>query len=366
MLFNIKPKDNIKDLFGREKEILLLKRCVTEPLTVIYGIRRTGKTSLLKSVLNSLEIPYIIIDIRELFNESGTIRENEISLKILHELKKDIGISQKLRFLISDILSKINGIEINHLKIDIDASKKYQLNNILEVINEISEKNNDVFILAIDEAQYLKYSGKRYNNILAWAYDNLKNIHIIITGSEIGILEDFIDIDNTESPLFGRMINEIKIEHFDNKTSYNFLKAGFEEAKINVNENDINSAIDVLDGIAGWLTYYGYNRADRKLNNYDSINNVIEYSKRLIDSEINKLINNSKDRYMAIMESIAAGLNNWTTIKAYVTSKTGYISSTILNNHITKLLKYGFIKKSENKYYIEDPLIKLKFINKNR
>ena len=52
---------------------------------------------------------------------------------------------------------------------------------------------------------------------------------------------------------------------------------------------------------------------------------------------------------MAIMESIAAGLNNWTTIKAYVTSKTGYISSTILNNHITKLLKYGFIKKSENR-----------------
>ena len=49
------------------------------------------------------------------------------------------------------------------------------------------------------------------------------------------------------------------------------------------------------------------------------------------------------------MESIAAGLNNWTTIKAYVTSKTGYISSTILNNHITKLLKYGFIIKSENR-----------------
>ena len=82
MLFDIKPKDNIKDLFGRENEILLLKRCVIEPLTIIYGIRRTGKTSLLKSVLNSLEMPYIIIDIRELFNESGTIRENEISLKI--------------------------------------------------------------------------------------------------------------------------------------------------------------------------------------------------------------------------------------------------------------------------------------------
>lgn len=124
--------------------------------------------------------------------------------------------------------------------------------------------------------------------------------------------------------------------------------------------------MDVLDGIAGWLTYYGYNRTVRKLNNSDSINNVIEYSKRLIDSEIYKLINNSKDRYIAIMEAIGAGLNNWSTIKAYVTSKTGYISSTILNNHIIKLQKYGFIKKSENKYYIEDPLIKLKFINKNK
>jgi hypothetical protein len=366
MLFDIKPKDNIKDLFGRENEILLLKRCVAEPLTVIYGIRRTGKTSLLKSVLNALEIPYIVIDIRELFNESGTIRENEISLKILNELKKKSKISQKLKFLISDILSKINGIEINHFKIDIDTSRKYKLNNILDVINEISQNNNSIFILAIDEAQYLKYSGRRYNNILAWAYDNLKNVHIIITGSEIGILEDFIDIDNTGSPLFGRMLNEIKIGHFDNKMSYNFLKSGFEEAKIEVNGEDINSAIDILGGIAGWLTYYGYNRAVRQLNHHDAINNVIEYSKKLIDNEIDKLIINSKDRYIAIMESVAAGLNNWSTVKAYVTSKTGYISSTILNNHITKLIKYGFIKKSENKYYIEDPLIKLKFISNNK
>ena len=348
----------------KKAEILLLKRCVGEPLTVIYGIRRTGKTSLLKSVLNCIEIPYIIIDIRELFNESGTIRENEISLKILNELKKNMRISQKLKFLVIDILSRVNGIEINHLKIDIDTSKKYQLNNILEIINEISQKNNDIFILAIDEAQYLKFSGKRYNNVLALAYDNLKNIHIIINGSEIGILEDFIDIENPESPLFGRMVNDIKIGHFDKNISYNFLKSGFEEAELNVNDNDLNSSIDVLDGIAGWLTYYGYNRTVRKLNNRDSIDNVIEYSKRLIDSELNKLINSSKDRYMAIIEAIAVGLNNWTTIRAYVTSKTGYISSTILNNHLIKLMKYGFIKKSENRYYIEDPLIKLKFVNK--
>ena len=200
--------------------------------------------------------------------------------------------------------------------------------------------------------------------MLALAYDNLKNIHIIINGSEIGILEDFIDIENPESPLFGRMVNDIKIGHFDKNISYNFLKSGFEEAELNVNDNDLNSSIDVLDGIAGWLTYYGYNRTVRKLNNRDSIDNVIEYSKRLIDSELNKLINSSKDRYMAIIEAIAVGLNNWTTIRAYVTSKTGYISSTILNNHLIKLMKYGFIKKSENRYYIEDPLIKLKFVNK--
>ena len=114
------------------------------------------------------------------------------------------------------------------------------------------------------------------------------------------------------------MVNEIKIGHFDKNISYNFLKSGFEEAELNVNDNDLNSAIDVLDGIAGWLTYYGYNRTVRKLNNLDSINNVIEYSKRLIDSELNKLINNSKDRYMAIMEAVAAGLNNWTTVKGSV------------------------------------------------
>ncbi len=363
MLFDITPKDDVKDLFGREKEINLLKNSIKEPLTVIYGIRRTGKTSLLKSVLNSLETPYIIIDIRELFNESGSIRENEVSIKILNELKKNVKLLQKLKFLFNDMISRINGIEINNFKMNIDTSRRYKLNNILELINEIAFKTSSIFILAVDEAQYLKYGGRRYSNILAWAYDNLKNLHIIITGSEIGMLDDFIDIENPESPLFGRMLNDIKLDHFDRETSYNFLKKGFRELKIRVNDDDINSAVNTLDGIPGWLTYYGYNRAIRKIDNNSSINNVIEYSKKLIDLEIGKLILNSRDRYISILEAIASGLNNWSSIKSYVTAKTGYISGTILNNHLIKLLKYGFIKKSEDKYSFEDPLLKLRFMS---
>ncbi|MEM0140210.1 MAG: ATP-binding protein [Ferroplasma sp.] len=361
MIFDIIPKDDIKDLFGREKEIILLKNSIKEPLTVIYGIRRTGKTSLLKSTLNSMKVPYITIDVRELFNESGSIRENEVSIKILNELKKNVKLLQKLKFLFNDMVSRINGIEMNHFKMYIDSSRQYKLNDILEIINEIALKTDTVFILAVDEAQYLKYGGKRYSNILAWAYDNLKNLHIIITGSEIGMLDDFLDVDGTESPLFGRMLNEIRLNHFGRETSYNFLKTGFKELKTEVNDEEIDRAIDILDGIPGWLTYYGYNRAVRKIDNNSSINNVIEYSKKLIDMEMSKLISSSRDRYIAILEAIASGLNNWSSIKAYVTAKTGYISGTILNNHLIKLLKYGFIKKSEDKYSFEDPLIKLRY-----
>lgn len=66
MLFNPRPKERIEELFDREEEIKLLTNAVATPLTLLLGVRRVGKTSLLKSFLNSLEVPYIYLDLRAL------------------------------------------------------------------------------------------------------------------------------------------------------------------------------------------------------------------------------------------------------------------------------------------------------------
>ncbi len=53
MLFDIRPKSSRSDLFDREDELREFDRAVDHgrPLTLVLGIRRIGKTSLVKAFL---------------------------------------------------------------------------------------------------------------------------------------------------------------------------------------------------------------------------------------------------------------------------------------------------------------------------
>ncbi len=53
MLFDPRPKTSRRDLFNREEELALLDNAARrgEPLILVLGIRRVGKTSLLRSFL---------------------------------------------------------------------------------------------------------------------------------------------------------------------------------------------------------------------------------------------------------------------------------------------------------------------------
>nr|MCG2895651.1 ATP-binding protein [Vulcanisaeta sp.] len=68
MLFDPKPKRRREDLFDFDNELNSLARFVNDPSTrliVVRGLRRTGKTSLTLTALNSLNTPYVFIDVRE-------------------------------------------------------------------------------------------------------------------------------------------------------------------------------------------------------------------------------------------------------------------------------------------------------------
>lgn len=49
MLFDLRPKESRKDLFGRERELLELERLTESEWVAVVGARMTGKTSLVKT-----------------------------------------------------------------------------------------------------------------------------------------------------------------------------------------------------------------------------------------------------------------------------------------------------------------------------
>ena len=58
-LFDPRPKSSRKELYDREKELEFLDKNVDRPLVAVLGVRRIGKTSLLKAFLE----PYRGIDV---------------------------------------------------------------------------------------------------------------------------------------------------------------------------------------------------------------------------------------------------------------------------------------------------------------
>ena len=52
LLFDPKPKEDPKDLFDGEKEMEKLKFGVNYPITLLLGIRKSGKSSIVKILMN--------------------------------------------------------------------------------------------------------------------------------------------------------------------------------------------------------------------------------------------------------------------------------------------------------------------------
>lgn len=347
MLFDLNPKERVADLYDRKKELEALSGSLKgERLTVVYGLRRVGKTSLIHAFLNKKEMPYLLIDARKIYQEHASIPKGSLYEYISAEFV--------------DFVEKL-GLETEE-----SLTKKYpaifaseSITSLLKGINEWCGDRKLVCVLVFDEAQYLRFGGSvKYDMLLAWSIDNLSNLSYILTGSEVGMLKEFLKYDDVEAPLYGRFRNEIVLGKFDKEMSKDFLARGFEETGKQIASDEINSAVDSIGGIVGWLTYYGYYRGVKGLNHEEALGKVFEEGSRMATKEIEGLISKSRKRYAVALKAIAAGNANWADIKMYVTVKSGVISDTRFSALLQSLVKFGIIEKTrEDSYLPADPII---------
>jgi AAA+ ATPase superfamily predicted ATPase len=230
----------------------------------------------------------------------------------------------------------------------------------VEALNDYGEEAGRV-VIAFDEAQYLRFGGAtRYDGILAYAVDNLPNLTFILTGSEVGLLFDFLKPDDPNAPLFGRYHHDIALERFKPGLSAEFLRRGFEEAGVEVSEREIEDAVEKLDGIPGWLALYGYTRVTRKLGHGEAIEEVLREAKSIADGELSRLFAYSP-RYRVILKAVALGYSRWKDIKDYVTLKLGYVNDSNFSALLENLVKSGYVEKREGRYTIPDPVLERVF-----
>ncbi|MGC8674778.1 AAA family ATPase [Fervidicoccus sp.] len=345
MLFDPRPKVNKKDLYDFEKEFEFLKKNIGEPLLVVSGLRRTGKTSLILSTLNDSDIPYVFFDMRSMPNSRRDLYH--LLSEGLTDFLTRISNKEKFYKSLTKMLKLIRGISVDGFEVSLSWGKdRASLVEILRALDESCAEYGIKAVIVFDELQ--RVTGKlsvELANAIAYSYDHLRNLSFIVSGSEMGVLYRFFDEPN--APLYGRAYLEVKTRRLDKEKSIDFLKRGFEESKIRVNDEELEAAVDKLDGIIGWLTYYGYSRTMQN-RDFESIwREAVTMARQELENFLKNRV--SAERYRAVLKFLANGEREWKELKKKMEDLEGRVlSERVLYDILITLRKYSIIDDQNN------------------
>jgi AAA+ ATPase superfamily predicted ATPase len=337
MLFDTKPKEKLGDFFNYKEELGMFVTYLTDASTrmvVINGLRRTGKSSLLRVGIKKAGVKAVLIDAREL----TSLSRKSFEFKLAEELKSVKGLPAKL-------LGKLESIDVG---VKLSFKSDESLWEILKTLNPV---------IAIDEAQMLNGTG--VDTFLAAVYDNTK-CKIILTGSEIGVLDTLVGKDEPKAPLFGRTYSEIRMHPLPREKSAEFLALGFRECDKVIPEDVLNKALDRLDGIVGWLAMFGSLSISTKFD--VALETAVDKGASLAYSELGSFLDmrpSAKRRYLSLLKILAEKDSSWADLKrALQVELKEEISDPQFSNYLNSLVSYGFLVTKEGVYSIPDPLLR--------
>ena len=352
MYFDPMPKKSRSDLYNREDELEVFSKALAySSLIVIIGLRRTGKTSFMNVALSESDYPHIVLDIRGLsFNPSRAdiVRKVESAFNL---------INRKWLSAILNAVKQVKGVGILGNSISLDWGKDgLDLANLFDRINAWAEDNDRRFLVAFDEIQLIR-GEKSIPRLFAHIIDYNQNICLIVTGSEMGLLFDFLGLDDPDSPLYGRHYTEIKMRNFRQDESGEFLITGFNQIGLDPRQKIIEHAIDKLDGIVGWLTLFGARCRDQNSMSAEIVDDVVREGGKLARAEALKMVRYST-RYGVVLNYIAKVRKaSWTQVKSIMEAhENRTLPNPTVSDTLSRLVKTSLIEKNGG-YRITDRLL---------
>ena len=352
MYFDPQPKTKKADLFGVEftlqQLVQHLQDCSTR-MIIIKGLRRTGKTSLLNVALEESKLNYVKIDVRD-----GPFYHREEFFRFLIErMREKIG-----ETFLEKLIKNISSVKLAYDKFSaaVTLSKEENFMLFFRALNRQLEKQKKQFVLALDEVQLLK--AIKFDFLLASIFDNYSRIKLVLTGSEVGLLDHFIGKEDYSAPLYGRANIKVELNRMKEEQVMQFLTIGSQQINRKISLSEMKEVVENFDGIMGWATQYGWLRL--KNNSHETaIREGKEQGIKILKNELLLFLESrkAKDKYMIILQSLSKGNNSWSAIKTYLTQKKMKATNHQLTFYLQELQDYGFIEKTEKGYYILDPLL---------
>ncbi len=351
VLFDPRPKTRVEDLYDFEKELDTLKKYLGEPLIVVTGLRRTGKTSLILTALNESGSPYVYFDLRTITKSRRELYQ--LISSGFSEFLSRISRSERLYKTILRFLKLVRGVSVSGFTIEFSwGTEKPLLSEVFTALNEVGVEHNTKITVVFDELQRATgHASIILQNTIAHAYDYLRNLSFVISGSEMGVLYKFFE--DPEAPLYGRAYLEVRTRRLTREESINYLIKGFEEAGHKVELREIEEVVNKLNGVIGWLTYYGYAKIMQNKNLESIWREAVELAKQELEDFLKYRV--SRERYKTVLRLLAQDLRDWGRLKTKLENLEGRaISDRVLHDILHTLRKHAIVDE-QNKFL--DPLI---------
>ena len=337
MYFEIEPKARKEDFFNYDYEYRQLKDGLKrkEKVIAIVGVRRVGKTSLLNVVYNETRNLKLWLDGR-----------------IVSEPKKEIfsAIYETAKAGKPRIFGEIESLNLSAYGIGLGITRGPESRAVIEK----KIKDSGQVCVFIDEAQRMK--AKDLADVLSYFYDRFTNVSFIISGSEVGLVEEILGEADSEHPLYGRQILKIVINRLDRNRAAEYLKTGFAQLKVNISEKENNGAISELDGLVGWLTLYGYEKGVKKSN--DALGKTVQNAARIAATELSHFLKKTRNRKLYISILRNANGTGWEEFRASSGKDYGKkLNPNLFAFALDRLEAHSFVEKKDQKYFLSDPLL---------
>jgi len=114
MLFEVYPKERREDLYDRERELdeVFGALRLGERLVVIHGVRRVGKSSVLRVALKEAGVPHAIVDVKGLYFEYGSVSKSVLYGSIANFFARNLGFLERAGFKVREVLGRIRGFQV--------------------------------------------------------------------------------------------------------------------------------------------------------------------------------------------------------------------------------------------------------------
>ncbi|MCS7117899.1 MAG: hypothetical protein NZ957_03835 [Thaumarchaeota archaeon] len=128
------------------------------------------------------------------------------------------------------------------------------------------------------------------------------------------------------------------------------MRRGFGEHGIDPSPEVLERAVDSLDGVVGWLTYFGHAAVSEGRLDEGVLERVVNEAKRVIEAELAKVFQRSR-HYRLILRAVGAGNHRWVEIKRTVEAWSGvHVPNAQLTRLRHSLEKLSVVEKVGDSY----------------